>query len=264
MRDTVSPLDRYMTVLEAIASAPSAPGLSEIAAACDLPLGSAHRLINGLQRAELIAAEGTTRKTYRIGARLLRLIHAATPAGKLRLAVREILESLADDAGETCFLARFDGAGTAPVAWAIPTRGVLGYVFPGPPLPPNAAASAKAILAFQPDEVVARVLTPPLMRMTRATKINLDEIRREYVEIRRQGYSICQDEIELGVTAVSCPIELPGVGIIYSVTISALSDRLARNKLKVALRKMQSAVPRLQHALLDLPVDGPSRVDHPG
>lgn len=242
-----------MTVLETIASAPSAFGLSEIATACDLPLGSAHRLIAGLQRANLIETEGTTRKTYKVGTRLLRLIHAATPSGKLRLAVQSILESTSDRVGETCFLARFNGVRVSAIAWAVPARGVRGYVFPGRSMPLNAAASAKAILAFQPESVVAEVLAPPLPKITRATKTQLDEVKREYMQIRKQGYSVCEDEIELGVGAVSCPIELPGVGVIYAVTISAIWERLGRQKLKSILTELRSAASDLQHALQHLP-----------
>ena len=254
-----SPLDRYVVVLEAIASAPSSIGLSDIAQVCGLPLGSAHRLIAGLQKANLIVAEGTTRKTYKPGARLLRLVHAATPAGKLRLAVQNVLDATSDRAGETCFLARFDGTQIRAIAWAVPARGVRGYVFPGQSMPPNAAASAKAILAFQDDAVVTEVLTAPLVKMTRATKTRLEEIKREYSLIRKQGYSVCQDEIELGVGAVSCHIELPGVGVVYSVTVSAVWERIGRpQKLKAVLAELRSAAAKLQRALQHLPDTQPA------
>src|SRR5215210_9534756 len=65
--DKKSPLERYVGVLEAMAAAQTPLGLSELAAACNLPVGSAHRLIAGLLSANLLLAEGSTRKTYRIG-----------------------------------------------------------------------------------------------------------------------------------------------------------------------------------------------------
>ena len=257
-----SPLNRYIAVLEAVAAAQSPLGLSELAAACNLPVGSAHRLVAGLLSANLLLAEGSTRKTYRIGHRLLRLLHAGTEVEKIRVAVQSTLESAADRLGETCYLARLSGDQVISIAWAVPERGVRGYVFPGDAMPPNAAASAKAIMAFQPREFVDRILSQTFERFTPVTKTTPTEIRAEYKQVRKNKYAVCWDELEVGLGAVACPVELPEVGVIYALGAAGMGERLQRRSIESIVGGLQAALPEIERVLRHvsgLPLDPRTR-----
>jgi DNA-binding IclR family transcriptional regulator len=186
---------------------------------------------------------------YRLGPRLLRLLHTGSDLAKLRLAVHGTLEKIADRLGETCFLARLTGSEVVSVAWAVPERGVRGYVFPGHSMPPNAAASAKAILAFQPAKFIDQILAQPLAQLTPVTKTNPDEVRAEYGKVRAQGYALCWDELEVGLGAIACPVELPGVGVMYALGASGVGERLQRRSLETILDELRAAVPDIQRAL---------------
>lgn len=244
-----SPLDRYIAVLEAIAAAPVPPGLSELAASCGLPLGSAHRLSNGLLASKLALANGTTRKTYQLGPRLLRLLHSGSLADKVSVVAQETLEALANQIGETCYLARLSGEQVVSVAWAVPDRGVRGYVYPGDVMPPNAAASAKAIMAFQTPEFIERVLTRPLERLTTSTKLDPREIRAEYAEVRRLGYATCWDEIEIGLGAIACPVHIEEIGILYALGTSGIAKRLQCRNIEAVVADLRTALPKLKRML---------------
>jgi DNA-binding IclR family transcriptional regulator len=244
-----SPLNRYVLMLEAIAAAQGPLGLSELAAVCRLPLGSAHRLLASLLSAGLVVAEGSTRKTYQVGPRLLRLLHTGTELDKVRLAVHRTLEQLAKRLGETCYLARLTGVEVISVAWAVPDRGIRGYVFPGDTMPPNAAASAKAIIAFQPREVMDRILGQKLEKFTPATKTSARDIRAEYTEVHRSRFATCWDELEVGLGAIACPVELPGLGVIYAVGTAGTGERLQRQGVDAIVSKLQAALPELERVL---------------
>jgi DNA-binding IclR family transcriptional regulator len=250
VKQKISPLNRYISVLEAVAAASTPLGLSELAAVCNLPLGSAHRLVAGLLATNLLVAEGSTRKTYRVGPRLLRLLHSGTEIEKIRVAGQPILESLADRLAETCYLARLTGEQVIPIAWAVPERGgVRGYVLPGDAMPPHAAASAKAIMAFQSREFVEHILSQRFEKFTAATKINAREIRAEYAHVRKRKYAVCWDEIEVGLGAIACPIELPEVGVIYAVGAAGIAERLQRRSVDAIIAELQGAVPELERVL---------------
>jgi DNA-binding IclR family transcriptional regulator len=244
-----SPLNRYVAVLEAVAAAQSPLGLSELAAACNLPLGSAHRLVAGLLSANLLVAEGSTRKTYRVGDRLLRLLHAGTEVEKIRVAVQRTLESAADRLGETCYLARLSGDQVISIAWAVPERGVRGYVFPGDSMPPNAAASAKAIMAFQSRDFIDRILSQTFEKFTAATKTNPAHVRAEYKQVRKNKYAVCWDELEIGLGAVACPVELPEVGVIYALGAAGMGERLQRRSIESVVAELQAALPEVERVL---------------
>jgi DNA-binding IclR family transcriptional regulator len=250
-----SPLGRYITVLEAVASAQAPLGLSELAAACNLPLGSAHRLVAGLLSTDLLVAEGSTRRTYRFGQRLLRLLHAGTEIEKIRVAVQSTLEGVADRLSETCYLARLSGEQVISIAWAVPERGVRGYVFPGDTMPPNAAASAKAIIAFQPREFIKRILAQTFEKFTPVTKTKAGEIRAEYNEVRKKKFAVCWEELEIGLAAVACPVVLPEVGVIYALGAAGMSERIQRRSINTVVAELQAALPKLERVLLH--VSGP-------
>ncbi|MDB5591186.1 IclR family transcriptional regulator C-terminal domain-containing protein [Enterovirga sp.] len=244
-----SPLNRYIAVLEAVAAAQAPLGLTEIAQVSDFPLGSAHRLVAGLLAANLVVAEGTTRKTYRLGPRLLRLLHAGTEAEKIRAAVQTTLETVADRLGETCYLARLSGTQVISIAWAVPERGVRGYVFPGDVMPPHAAASAKAIVAFQTPEFIDQVLARKLETFTPATRTSVPELRTEYERIRERRYAVCWDELEVGLAAVACPVEIPEVGVIYALGVAGMAERLSRRSVETVSEELKAVLPDVERAL---------------
>src|SRR5690349_4347356 len=98
-----APLDRYMSVLEAVAAAPNL-GLSDIGDMCQLPTATAHRLLLTLVRSRLLVATGTKRKVYALGPRLLRLLHFGSDEEWVHGLAQRTLDRVALEVGETCFL----------------------------------------------------------------------------------------------------------------------------------------------------------------
>lgn len=94
---------------------------------------------------------------------------------------------------------------------------VMAYVAEGPQrvriagtvgdrLPVHAAAGAKAILAFLPDEVVDEVVGRDLPRLTPNTITDREAYKRELLRTRRRGYSLDGEEIDVGINAVGVPV----------------------------------------------------------
>lgn len=168
------------------------------------------------------------------------------------LAVQPILNDLANRLEETCYLARLAGHEIVSTAWATPNSGLRGYVVPGYRMSPHVAASAKAILAFQTPELIDRALVEPLPKLTKNTKSDRASIVREYAQVREQGYATCWDEMEIGLGAIAVPISLPDTGVIYSVGIAGLIDRLTRRSEQETVELLRSSVEMLSRALRDL------------
>jgi DNA-binding IclR family transcriptional regulator len=245
------PLERYFKVLESIAVSGEALGVSDIAQRCDLPLATAHRLLQNLQGADLVASAGGKRKDYQLGQRLLRLLHAGSDPVWLAISVQPVLDKLANEFGDTCYLARLMGHEVISVAWAVPSDGLRANVIPGYTLGPHVAASAKAILAFQPQDLIDRALAGPLPKLTPETKVARKQIDKDYAAVRKNGFATCWNEMELGMGAIAVPIPLPDVGIIYSLGTAGLVDRLTRRPLTNSLKVLRSAVGPLVKALGD-------------
>jgi DNA-binding IclR family transcriptional regulator len=244
-----APLERYFRALEAVAISTKGASVSEIAATCDLPLGTAHRLLQNLLRTGLLANNGGRRKEYQLGERMLRLLHAGTDTVRLAISVQPILDQLANQFDETCYLARLVGQQVVSVAWAAPRGGLRGHVVPGHILASHVAASAKAIMAFQPDALIDRVLSASLPKLTTETKVDRTDIERDYAAVRKNNYATCWNEMEIGFGAIAVPIPIPDAGIIYSVGMAGFISGVKRRPLAESVEMLGGAVEKLSRAL---------------
>ena len=124
----------------------------------------------------------------------------------MSIAVQPILDRLANELADTCYLARLVGHEVVSVAWAPPNGGLRGYVVPGHALAPHVAATAKAILAFQPQHIIDKALAEPLPKLTAKTKTGRKAVDQDYRNVRENGYATCWDEMEIGMGAIAVPI----------------------------------------------------------
>jgi len=226
-RDT---LERYVLILETLALVPTGMALNEIIERTRLPRGTAHRLVNSLARVGLLVAHKGRNKTYVLGPRLLRLLYSGLSPDLVTALARPFLEDLANQFGETVLLARLNGSHIEKVAAWVPREGKFSYVQPGRIMPINAAASAKAIFAFQDKEIVDQALAQPLVRYTSNTKTSKAAVRAELAQVKREGFAVCSDEFDPSVLSFACPVHLTGFGTLYSIGVVGLSERLRKHR----------------------------------
>jgi len=253
MQGKAGPLDRYFTLLEAIAASPSGSTLTELAARVDLPVTTVHRGLRKLLEAGLVAPARPGAREYVLGGRVLRLAHAGSELGWIRILVEPLLNRVANRIDETCFVTKLIGARVISIARAVPSHGISGYVIPGHAMPPHASASAKAILAFQPETFLDQVLQGPLKQLAPRTTTDLAAVKRGLAEVRRTGLASCIEEIETGLVAYAVPVHLPGAGVLYSVGTSGLMDRFERRPLETVVTALRAAAEDLARSLHEGP-----------
>lgn len=220
-----SPLGRYARMLETLAASREGMTLTQIAEAVQLRAGTAHRLINSLC-AVGFAAKHNGQMTYVLGSRMVRLCHLAVTPPSIITMAEPVLQELVKAHGETAYLAKLSGTVVESVAMDVPHVGDKAYVQPGRTMPLHAAASAKAIFAFQDPRIVDRVLTEPRMKFTADTKIEDREIRAELEQVRAESFAVCDNELDPGVLSYAAPVPTGDGSVIYAIGISGLSERL--------------------------------------
>lgn len=240
------PLDRYVAVLEAVAPFPDGLSASDVEAVLQLPKTTVNRLLKTLLEVNLLGVSSTKSRNYVLGTRLLRLAHASNDSDWIVTTTQRILQNLAESTGQTCFIAKLAGLEIKSVSTEAPDTPVRTYVVPGKSMPPNATASGKAILAFQPDEIVRKVLEAPLASYTAKTKIDVDVVLADLVEVRKRGYSLDLAEHVEGLASIGAPIKTPGIGVMYAVGITGPYERIVGESV------FDSNVKQLLHAALKL------------
>jgi DNA-binding IclR family transcriptional regulator len=97
----------------------------------------------------------------------------------------------------------------------------------------------KAMLAFQPEEKIEKIVAK--IRFTRYTPKTLCSREKllEYLKtVRRRGYAIDDEEIELGVRCVGAPVLNEDHWAIAAVSVSGPSSRITAQRVPVIAERL--------------------------
>ena len=92
--------------------------------------------------------------------------------------------------------------------------------------PINAAAGAKAILAFSPSEIRGRFLNEKITRLTPNTITDPEILQEQLQEIRRRGFAFDNEEVNIGINAVGVPIFNHEQKPVAAVVVAGLSQAI--------------------------------------
>lgn len=246
--ETAGPLDRYMQVLELVATFPGALTLADVSSLLELPKTSAHRLLKGLVRAGL-AKDNVGGRAYQLGDRLLRLLHATADDGWIAALARGHLQQLTNTTSETCYLTRLIGARVVVAISVSPDVRWRSYVQPGIEMPVHAAATAKAIIAYQSETLLAEAMSADLPLLTANTRNAPAWIKQELAAVRTRGYATCIGEIDEGLAAIAVPVFLSGQRVFYAVGMTGPLQRIMNEQLSERLAALRSVAETLGRSL---------------
>jgi DNA-binding IclR family transcriptional regulator len=247
--DSEGPLGRYMSVLELVASFQGALTLADAATILDLPKTTVHRLLKGLERADLIHSGRGRNRAYNVGPRLGRLLHATADEGWITALARPHLQELVETSGETCYLTRLVGRRVLVAVSVSPEVRWRGYVQPGIEMPPHAAATAKAIMAFQSDAIVEQILSGPLPKFTANTRTDAAWIKSEFAKVHDHNYATCIGEIDEGLAALAVPIKLSDGQVLHALGVTGPLQRIMDKSMPERINVLKLTASKLEGIL---------------
>jgi DNA-binding IclR family transcriptional regulator len=216
---TVQSADRALAIIAAFSSTRPALGVSELAAELGMHKSTVSRLLAVLQARGLVRREGDR---FSPGPELARLGMLAVRSLALAQVAREPLERLAEQTGETVNIAvrQGDQALNVDQVQSAHFVGMTDWTGRGAPL--NATANGKALLAFGDGGLPER-----LESVTPHTIVEQGALEQELEDVRRLGYAVAVEELELGLHAVAAPIFDSGGNCVAAVSVSGPAYRLA-------------------------------------
>ena len=200
----VQSIERAFDLLEMLADAGGALGLSELATNSGLPLPTVHRLMRTLVNRGYVRQEASRR--YTLGSRLIRL--GETSSRMLGTWLRPFLAQLVRETGETANLAMLDGDEVVYIAQVPSAHSMRMFTEPGRRVRPHCTAVGKALLAqLPPGEARALLERGGMPAYTPTTITDPDLLVAHFEVIRKQGYAVDEGEQEIGVRcfAVAVP-----------------------------------------------------------
>jgi IclR family acetate operon transcriptional repressor len=228
----VGVVGKVLRILEALDAAPGGLQLREIAKQTGVNKSTAYRFVAHLENDGYLFREGNG--VYLVGPKLARLGAGVAYHATLRTISRPVLTELSRDIRETVNLGVIEGHDVlyldvfeSPHFFRMASR-------PGMHRPLNCTALGKALLAFLSREQREEIL--PTLTFERATShsvSNLARLRKELVQIAQKGFSLDDQESELGARCVAAPVLDAGGKVAAAISVSGPITRVSRERIPV-------------------------------
>jgi DNA-binding IclR family transcriptional regulator len=241
--DSLSSVDRAVDLLQALARAPAAQGVTAVGRQLGLPKSSTHRLLATLARRGLVERDEGGR--YRPGMALVALGLGALERDPLWSASRPLLESEAASLAETVFLVAAR-AGRLVVLDKVEGTGFL-RAAPrvGSEVPVHATAVGKLYLGLAPECVAA---DPALPRFTARTLASPNALRSAARQAARRGWAENRDEWIEGLCVVAAAIRHRGE-LVGALAAAAPTARMRRLRPAAVAERLCAAAARIGERL---------------
>jgi DNA-binding IclR family transcriptional regulator len=218
-------LDRAVSVLDVLAQSDTPLSLAEICQRMSLHKSTAHRSLMVLERSALI--ERTQENRFRLGLKLYELGTRAVEQIDLRARVQPFFRRLAAQVGETVHLSVLQKTSVVYLDKVEPNRRVCMSSKIGTSNPVYCTSMGKAMLAFQPEDEIEQIVARiRFVRYTHKTLSSHETLMKALERVRRRGYAIDDEEIEVGVRCIGAPIFNEHHRPIAAVSVSGPASRI--------------------------------------
>jgi len=242
-------LARALRIVQAFSRSTTPLTISDIARLVDLPRASVRRTLHTLGHLGYLETDG---HTFRLTPRILTLASAYLLSNSISNVLQPAVERMTTEVRETCSAAVLDGDDAIMIANATPNRVINLSAQIGFRLPAVSSSLGRVLLAALDDAELDRLLsriTPK--KLTAATVVDRIKLHRTILKARSEGYSLVDEEVEVGFRSISVPLRRVDGRIIASLNIGAHSNRVSLDTMrKVFLPKLQTLAAELQSQMI--------------
>lgn len=220
---------RVLGLFEAVAGSKDGLALADLSRALGSPKSSLLLLLRPLvTQGHLTHIDGR----YRLGPAAFRLANTILAARDQSAQLRNAMEWLARESGETVHLTTIERElGLVAYVEIIPSEQPVRYVPQlGSMRPLHSSSAGRVLLAFQDEGWREDYLKrTQIKRLTPHTTTSLAALRRILDDVRREGVCVTMEETILGAAGCAAPIFDADGGVSTALLIGAPADRFRRD-----------------------------------
>ena len=238
-------LARGLAVIQAFSQRRHHLTISQVSTTTGLSRAAVRRCLYTLSKLGFAGSDDN--RHFFLRPRILALGHSYISSMPLATAAQPVLEHISHLLHESCSIATLDGVEIVYIARANVTRIMSIDLGVGSRLPAFYTSMGRAILANLPPEELESVLSRvEFKRYTERTITNPAKLTQALRQIRRDGYSIIDQELEHGLRSMAVPIQNPNGKVVAALNIGAHAQR-------VSVQEMQTKfLPHLRAAAQEL------------
>lgn len=223
--------------------------LSDIARLVDLSRATVRRTLYTLVHLGFAETDG---RLFRLTPRVLTLASAYLTSNSISDILQPAVERLAAAVDEACSAAILDGDDVIMIAHATPNRVINVAAQIGFRLPAVSSSLGRVLLAALDDrKLESRLAKIKPEKLTPTTLVDRAALRQAIRKVRADGYSLVDQEAELGFRSISVPLRRLDGAVIASLNIGAHSRRCPIETMRnVFLPKLRALASELQSQMI--------------
>lgn len=228
--ESVQSFERGLAVIRSFGAKTPHQTVAEVARSTNLSRATARRLLHTLENCGYVRRDGTL---FALTPQILDLGYAYLSSHPLSELAQPHLRHLAERVHESTSVAVLDATSVVYVARVPANRLMTVSIDVGTRFEAYRTSLGRALLAWLPDEEVAAIWehsdhTAP----TERTVTTLDELLAELAEVRRIGWAMVDQELEIGVRSVAAPIRNLRGEVVAALNVSTHPGRTTRTDLR--------------------------------
>jgi IclR family pca regulon transcriptional regulator len=167
-------------------------------------------------------------RNFYLRPRILTLGHSYLSSMPLATAAQPILEHLSQILHESCSIALLDGTDIVYIARANVTRIMAIDLGVGTRLPAFCTSMGRVLLAnLPPEELENTLMRIEFTRYTDKTLTSMEKLRQVLAKVRREGYAIIDQELEVGLRSMAVPVQNPAERVVAAINVGAHGQRVS-------------------------------------
>ena len=219
--------------------------ISELSKELELGKSTVHRILETMVAKNYIDQTEETKK-YQLSWKLFEVGNVIPRQRNLYRVDNRILQDLCDASQETVNLGVRVKDSVVTIFKTSPKTSLIANLQIGAREPLHATAMGKALISEMTREEVIIILGEGAYEnFTSNTITNIDNLMTELEKIRRQGYSVDDEEVCAGLTCVAMPVRDFKNEIVAAVSVSGASIRMTYNKIQEIQQDLQEATDKL-------------------
>lgn len=244
-------IDKALELMEILAEEgyQEGMGVSELSTRLDIGKSTVHRILDTLAARNYLEQDHETKK-YRLGWRLFEIGNVIPRQRNLYNFDMGILQKLCNQYQETVNLGVRVEDSVVTVSKVSAKSSLIANLQVGSRESLHATAMGKALMSDMTREEVIDILGEgPYTKYTSFTFIEIDTLMEELRKIRKQGFSIDDEEFAPGLTCIAMPVRNFDNEIVAAVSVSGASIRQTYSKIDDIKVGLKEATEKLSYFL---------------
>jgi IclR family transcriptional regulator, pca regulon regulatory protein len=222
--DFMQSLARGLDVVGAFQHARPSLTVAEVASLANISRAAARRCLYTLS---VLGYARANDGSYRLMPKVLSLGYAYLSASPVARVAQPVLEEVSTRLHESSSMTVLDGDEIVYVARAATQRIISVGLSVGSRLPAYCTSMGRVLLAFSSEsEIDAFLDRVPLTRQTPHTIVEAALLRRELQRVRAEGYSLVDQELELGLRSIAVPVRQSDGRAVAAINVGAQAARV--------------------------------------